>query len=102
MGGTLKNPSYFFNSKNSKDFIVIAMAYESISLVPHSITCTLFEFQTELIGQLNSLVFQEFRVAKYQALTSLQYMGCLLLLVWGLSILIKKWFLEPWVKLWWN
>lgn len=50
------------------------MAYESISLVPHSITRTLFEFQTELTGQLNSLVFQEFRVAKYQALTSLQYM----------------------------
>jgi hypothetical protein len=29
-------------------------------------------------------------------------MGCLLLLPWGLSILIKEWFLEPWVKLWWN
>jgi hypothetical protein len=25
-----------------------------------------------------------------------------LLLPWGLSILIKEWFLEPWVKLWWN
>jgi len=23
-------------------------------------------------------------------------MGCLLLLPWGLSILIKEWFLEPW------
>jgi len=21
---------------------------------------------------------------------------------WGLSILIKEWFLKPWVKLWWN
>jgi hypothetical protein len=29
-------------------------------------------------------------------------MGCLLLLPWGLSILIKEWFLEPWVKLLWN
>ncbi|CAK9253460.1 unnamed protein product [Sphagnum jensenii] len=102
MGGTSENPSYFFNSKNSKDSVVTATAYESIGLVPRSITRTLSGFQTELTGQSSSLVLQEFRVAKYQALASLQYMGCLLLLPWGLSILIKEWFLEPWVKLWWN
>jgi photosystem II CP43 chlorophyll apoprotein len=56
----------------------------------------------ELMGQSSSLVLQEFWVVKYQALASLQYMGCLLLLPWGLSILIKEWLLEPWVKLWWN
>jgi hypothetical protein len=102
MGGSSENPSYFFNSKNSKDSVVTATAYESIGLVPRSITRTLSGFQTELTGQSSSLVLQEFRVAKYQALASLQYMGCLLLLPWGLSILIKEWFLEPWVKLWWN
>nr|AND47908.1 chloroplast envelope membrane protein [Sphagnum aongstroemii] len=102
MGGTSENSSYFFNSKNSKDSVVTATAYESIGLVPRSITRTLSGFQTELTGQSSSLVLQEFRVAKYQALASLQYMGCLLLLPWGLSILIKEWFLEPWVKLWWN
>jgi hypothetical protein len=102
MGGTSENPSYFFNSKNSKDSVVTAMAYESIGLVPRSITRTLSGFQTELTGQSSSLILQEFQVAKYQALASLQYMGCLLLLPWGLSILIKEWFLEPWVKLWWN
>jgi len=56
----------------------------------------------ELTSQSSSLVLQEFWVTKYQALVSLQYMGCLLLLPWGLSILIKEWFLKPWVKLWWN
>jgi hypothetical protein len=78
------------------------MAYESIGLVPRSITRTLFGFQMELTHQSSSLVLQEFQVTKYQALASLQYMGCLLILPWGLSILIKEWFLESWVKVWWN
>ncbi len=49
-GGASKNPSYFFNSKNSKDFVVTAIAYESIGLIFCSITCTLSRFQTELTG----------------------------------------------------
>jgi len=102
MGGTSENPSYFFNSKNFKGFVVSATTYESIGLVPRSITLTLSRFQTKLTGQSNSLVLQEFWVTKYQTLTFLQYMGCLILLPWGFSILIKEWFLEPWVKLWWN
>ncbi len=56
----------------------------------------------ELTSQSSSLVLQEFWVTKYQALAFLQYMGCLLLLPWRLSILIKELFLKPWVKLWWN
>jgi len=51
MGGTSENPSYFFNSKNSKDSVVTATAYKSIGLVPRSITRTLSGFQTELTGQ---------------------------------------------------
>nr|BAT70107.2 chloroplast envelope membrane protein [Takakia lepidozioides] len=96
---TLENPFSFSNSKNS---ITTATAYESIGLVPRSITRTLSGFQTELTGQSSSLVLQEFRVAKYQALASLQYMGCLLFLPWGISIFLKEYFLEPWVKIWWN
>jgi hypothetical protein len=44
MGETSENPSYFFNSKNSKDFVVAAMAYKSIGLIPHSITRILSGF----------------------------------------------------------
>lgn len=96
---TSENPFYFFNLKN---FIVTTTAYESIGLVPRSITRTLSAFQTELTGQSSSLILQEFQVAKYQALASLQYLGCLLFFPWGISISLKKWFLEPWVKFWWN
>nr|YP_010249951.1 envelope membrane protein [Polytrichum commune]QTT78370.1 envelope membrane protein [Polytrichum commune] len=96
---TLKNPFYFFNSKK---FIVTTRAYESIGLIPRSITRTLYGFQAELTEQLNSLVLQDFQVARYQALASLQYLGCLLFFPWGVSISLKKWFLEPWIKNWWN
>nr|QZJ47951.1 CemA [Tetraphis pellucida] len=96
---TLKNSLYSFDTKN---FIVTRTAYESIGLVPRSITRTLFGFQAELIGQSSSLVIQDFQVARYQALASLQYMICLLFLPWGFSIFLKKLFLEPWIKNWWN
>ena len=77
-------------------------AYESIGLVPRSITRTLSGFQAELTGQSTSLVLQDFQIARYQALASLQYMLFLFFLPWGFSIFFKFWFLEPWLKNWWN
>nr|BDW36523.1 envelope membrane carbon uptake protein [Hyophila propagulifera] len=77
-------------------------AYESIGLVPRSITRTLSGFQTELRGQSTSLVLQDFQIVRYQALASLQYMLFLFFLPWGLSIFFKLSFLEPWFKTWWN
>jgi hypothetical protein len=77
-------------------------AYESIGLVPRSITRTLSGFKTELTGQSTSLVLQDFQIARYQALASLQYMLFLLFIPWGFSNLLKIWFLEPWLKNWWN
>nr|QFK69552.1 chloroplast envelope membrane protein [Pogonatum inflexum] len=95
----LENPFYFFNSKK---LIVTTRAYESISLIPRSIIRTLYGFQAELTEQSKSLVLQDFQVARYQALASLQYLGCLLFFPWGFSIFFKKCFLEPWIKNWWN
>jgi hypothetical protein len=77
-------------------------AYESIGLVPRSITRTLSRFQAELTGQSTSLILQDFQIARYQALASLQYMLFLLFFPWGLSIFFKFLFLEPWLKTWWN
>lgn len=77
-------------------------AYESIGLVPRSITRTLSGFQAELTGPSTSLVLQDFQIARYQALASLQYMLFLFFLPWGFSIFFKFWFLEPWLKNWWN
>ena len=76
--------------------------YESLGLVPRSITRTLSRFQTELEGRSASLVLPEFRLAKYQAVASLQYMIFLLICPWVLSITCKVLFIEPWIQNWWN
>nr|QWZ47593.1 chloroplast envelope membrane protein [Plagiomnium acutum] len=95
----LEKTFYFEDSKNF-DFTIAA--YESIGLVPRSITRTLSGFQAELTGQSTSLVLQDFQIARYQALASLQYMLFSFFLPWGFSIFFKFWFLEPWLKNWWN
>jgi hypothetical protein len=81
---------------------VTTAAYESIGLVPRSITRTLSGFQTELTGQLTSLILHDFQITRYQALASLQYILFLFFFPWGFSIFFKIWFLEPWLKTWWN
>jgi hypothetical protein len=76
--------------------------YESLGLVPRSITRTLSRFQTELEGRSASLVLPEFRLAKYQAVASLQYMLFLILCPWLVSLTCKILFLESWIENWWN
>lgn len=95
----LETPLYF---ADSKEIDITTAAYESIGLVPRSITRTLSGFQTELTGQSTSLILHDFQITRYQALASLQYMLFLLFLPWGFSIFFKIWFLEPWLKTWWN
>nr|YP_009925591.1 envelope membrane protein [Phlegmariurus carinatus]QNH82374.1 envelope membrane protein [Phlegmariurus carinatus]WBV80280.1 envelope membrane carbon uptake protein [Phlegmariurus squarrosus] len=90
------------SSLSESDSIVTTIAYESIGLVPRSITRTLSRFKTELTGQSSSLILYEFRLAKYQAIASLQYIGCLILIPWGISFPSEKWLLKPWIKNWWN
>nr|YP_009694167.1 chloroplast envelope membrane protein [Christensenia aesculifolia]QEI60342.1 chloroplast envelope membrane protein [Christensenia aesculifolia] len=91
-----------FSVLESKDTSITMMAYESISLVPRSITRTLSRFKTELTGDSKSLILNEFRLAKYQALASIQYIGCLLFFPPIISMLSKTWFLESWITNWWN
>nr|AJB98477.1 chloroplast envelope membrane protein [Helminthostachys zeylanica] len=86
----------------SEEIPVPSVAYESISIVPRSITRTLSRFQTELTGRSGSLIFQESRLAKYQALASLQYIGCLLFSPLIISSILNGWILEPCLKYWWN
>jgi hypothetical protein len=77
-------------------------AYESLGLVPRSITRTLSRFQTELAGRSASLVLPEFRLAKYQAIASLNYLSFLILCPWIVLIICKILFLEPLIENWWN
>lgn len=76
--------------------------YESLGLVPRSITRTLSRFQTELEGRSASLVLPEFRLAKYQALASLQYIFFLIICPWIVSITCKILLIEPSIQNWWN
>nr|WCP19394.1 chloroplast envelope membrane protein [Calypogeia suecica]WCP19481.1 chloroplast envelope membrane protein [Calypogeia suecica] len=78
------------------------ISYESIGLLPRSITRTLSRFKAELMDQSSSLVLQEFRLAKYQALASLQYVGCLIIIPLSISILSQKCVSEPLINNWWN
>jgi CemA family len=87
-------PSFFSKPKQ--------IPYESLGLVPRSITRTLSRFRTELEGRSVSLVLPEFRLAKYQAVASLQYMMFLILCPWLVSFICEVLFLEPWIENWWN
>jgi hypothetical protein len=77
-------------------------AYESLGLVPRSITRTLSRFQTELAGRSASLVLPEFRLAKYQAITSLKFLCFLILFPFFTVLLCKIFILEPIIEHWWN
>nr|QWW93370.1 chloroplast envelope membrane protein [Notoscyphus lutescens] len=94
-----ENEYSLLETKRSRLAII---SYESIGLLPRSITRTLSRFKAELMNQSSSLVLQEFRLAKYQALASLQYIGCLLIIPLLISILSQKWFSEPLINHWWN
>jgi hypothetical protein len=78
------------------------MTYDSVGLIPRSIIRTISRFNAELKGQSASLVISEFRLAKYQAVASLQYLGCLIFLPWIVSNLSKILFFEPFAENWWN
>ena len=77
-------------------------AYESVGLVPRSITRTLSRFGTELGRQPTSLVLPAFRLARYQAVASLQYMVCLVLVPWIAATLCDWLWVGPLVQHWWN
>nr|QKS32350.1 chloroplast envelope membrane protein [Hypolepis sparsisora] len=76
--------------------------YESISLVPRSVTRTLSRFKAELTNQSSLLVRNDFDLVKNQALVSLQYVGYFLLPPFTIPIGLRYWFLEPWIRSWWN
>nr|YP_009690934.1 chloroplast envelope membrane protein [Pecluma dulcis]QEG57714.1 chloroplast envelope membrane protein [Pecluma dulcis] len=77
-------------------------AYESITLVPRSVTRTLSRFRAELTNQSSVLVRNDFDLTKNQALVSLKYVGCFLLLPLTIPISFRNWFLESWIRGWWN
>nr|ATL58751.1 chloroplast envelope membrane protein [Salvinia cucullata] len=77
-------------------------SYESISLVPRSVTRTLSRFKAELTNHSSSSVLNDFALAKNQSLASIRYIGCLLFIPSAISISLKNFFVEPQIRGWWN
>nr|UQK96959.1 chloroplast envelope membrane protein [Polystichum sp. YZ-2022a] len=102
------NPSPFQTTKKviGKSFNYesanFSSAYESISLVPRSVTRTLSRFGAELTNQSSVLVHNDFDLTRNQALVSLKYVGCFLLLPLTIPISLRNWFLESRIRDWWN
>nr|YP_009192041.1 chloroplast envelope membrane protein [Cyrtomium falcatum]AKF33821.1 chloroplast envelope membrane protein [Cyrtomium falcatum] len=87
-----------FNYESTK----FPSAYESINLVPRSVTRTLSRFGAELTNQSSVLVHNDFDLTRNQALVSLKYVGFFLLLPLTIPISLRNWFLESWIRGWWN
>ena len=75
--------------------------YESIGLIPRSITRTFLRFQTELGTRSRSIVLSEFRLLKYQAIASLQYIIYVLIAILIGSQLLKSLILYPLIDIYW-
>jgi hypothetical protein len=75
--------------------------YESIGLIPRSITRTFGRFQTELGTRSRSIILSEFRLLKYQAIASLQYILYVIVTILAGSQLLKFLILHPFIKAYW-
>lgn len=77
-------------------------ADEPIGLIPRSIARTFSRLQTELDSQAKSLFIQEFKLIRYQAIASFQFISNLLFLPWLCQNALKIFFFEPIFSYWWN
>jgi CemA family len=96
-----KNVTSFNSNKSNKNILQI-LPYESVGLVPRSITRTLVRFKNELLSLSPSIVLTEFRLVKYQAIASLQYLLYLILGPWLISEVTKIFILRPIIIHYWN
>lgn len=92
---------FFFNSVSPKSHNN-RRSYESVGLIPRSITRTLSRFQSELICRSRLLVVSEFRLLKYQAIASVQYVVYITMLSWIASQVSKWFFLHPFMSTYWT
>lgn len=90
------------NSIKSNKNLLEIIPYESVGLVPRSITRTLMRFQNELFSLSPSIILVEFRLLKYQAIASLQYLLYLIIGPWVISEITKIFVLRPIIINYWN
>lgn len=75
---------------------------EPIGLIPRSIARTFSRLQTELDPQPESLLMQEFKLIRYQAIASFQFLNHLILIPWLCQNIFKTFLFEPVLSYWWN
>lgn len=77
-------------------------AFEPTGLVPRSIVRTFDRFRQQLLPETKAAAVQEFRVSRYQVLTSLKCLVSLLLIPFLVNQLAKTILLTPAIEYLWN
>ena len=77
-------------------------ADEPIGLIPRSIARTFSRLQTELDPNAEPLLMQEFKLIRYQAITSFQFISNLFIFPWLCQKGFQIFFFEPILSYWWN
>jgi len=76
-------------------------SYEFIGWIPRSITRTLDRFQRELSGRSRGLRIADYRLLRYQALASLQFLCVVTLFCWGSAKLWHWLWFQPVLQTLW-
>lgn len=84
------------------DHLFHSFPYEAISFIPRSIIRTLTRFKTELTGLSTSIVLTEFKLIRYQAIASIQYLLYLIMIPWITSKILKIMIIRPFIGFYWN
>lgn len=77
-------------------------AFEPTGLVPRSIVRTFDRFRQQLLPETKAAAVQEFRVSRYQVLTSLKCLASLLVVPFLVNQLAKAVLLTPAIEYLWN
>nr|NP_050853.1 envelope membrane protein [Nephroselmis olivacea]Q9TKZ2.1 RecName: Full=Potassium/proton antiporter CemA; AltName: Full=Chloroplast envelope membrane protein A; Short=CemA [Nephroselmis olivacea]AAD54824.1 chloroplast envelope membrane protein [Nephroselmis olivacea] len=78
------------------------LAFEKTGIIPRSIPRTFDRLRRELLASSEDLVVQEFRISRYQTLTSLKFLASLIWIPWIVSWFLRVWWLEPTITMFWN
>ncbi len=77
-------------------------AFEPTGLVPRSIIRTVERFKQQLLPGTEALAIQEFRISRYQVLTSLKCLATLVFAPIVVNLLVKTIILSPIIEHLWN
>lgn len=92
----------FDNSSFTKPKPKQKLAFEKTGIIPRSIPKALDRLRRELLPTNESFMLQEFRVARYQTISSLRYVLTLLFLPWVIHVASKFFLVNNFAEYLWN